>query len=122
MGLLPRTRTVALLPGSRAGEAARHMPTCSDAIELLRRQIRLPVSTWLRPKVSPNGGSIQLFGNAYHALSIKVIEDETWDVLAHADLALAASGTVTVEAAVLGTPMVTFYKVTQLSWWAGRRW
>jgi lipid-A-disaccharide synthase len=56
-----------------------------------------------------------------NALSIKVIEDETWDVLAHADLALAASGTVTVEAAVLGTPMVTYYKVTQLTWWAGRR-
>jgi lipid-A-disaccharide synthase len=36
-------------------------------------------------------------------------------------LALAASGTVTMEAAVLGTPMVTFYKVTRLSWWAGRR-
>jgi lipid-A-disaccharide synthase len=36
-------------------------------------------------------------------------------------LALAASGTVTVEAAVLGTPMVTFYKVNPLSWWAGRR-
>jgi lipid-A-disaccharide synthase len=40
--------------------------------------------------------------------------------LAHADVALAASGTVTVEAAVLGTPMVTFYKVTNLSWRAGR--
>jgi lipid-A-disaccharide synthase len=52
--------------------------------------------------------------------SIQVIEGETWDVLAHADLALAASGTVTVEAALLGTPMVTFYKVTALSWYAGK--
>ena len=40
--------------------------------------------------------------------------------MAHADLALAASGTVTVEAALLGTPMVTFYKVTPLSWVAGK--
>jgi lipid-A-disaccharide synthase len=54
-------------------------------------------------------------------LSIQVIEGETWDCIGHADLALAASGTVTVEAAVLGTPMVTFYKVNPLSWWAGRR-
>jgi lipid-A-disaccharide synthase len=50
----------------------------------------------------------------------RLIEGETWDVLAHADLALAASGTVTVEAAILGTPMVTFYRVTGLSWWLGR--
>jgi lipid-A-disaccharide synthase len=49
-----------------------------------------------------------------------VIEGETWDAIAHAELALAASGTVTIEAAFLGTPMVTFYKVTALSWFAGR--
>jgi lipid-A-disaccharide synthase len=48
------------------------------------------------------------------------VEGETWDVLAHADLALAASGTVTIEAALLGTPMVTFYKVTPLSWALGK--
>ena len=52
--------------------------------------------------------------------SIKVIEGETSDALAHADVAIAASGTVTVEAAILGTPMVTFYKVTPLSWTLGR--
>jgi lipid-A-disaccharide synthase len=51
---------------------------------------------------------------------IQVIEGENWDAIGHADLALAASGTVTVEAALLGTPMVTFYKVTALSWAAGR--
>ncbi len=40
--------------------------------------------------------------------------------MAHADLALAASGTVTVEAALLGTPMVTFYKVAPISWMIGK--
>jgi lipid-A-disaccharide synthase len=48
------------------------------------------------------------------------LEGQTWDVLAHGDLALAASGTVTVEAALLGIPMVTFYRVTGLSWLMGR--
>jgi lipid-A-disaccharide synthase len=52
---------------------------------------------------------------------IQVLEGETWDAIGHADLALAASGTVTVEAALLGTPMVTFYKVSPLSWFLGRR-
>jgi len=53
--------------------------------------------------------------------SIQLLEGQTWDVLACADLALAASGTVTIEAALLGTPMVTFYRVNSLSWWMGRR-
>jgi lipid-A-disaccharide synthase len=49
-----------------------------------------------------------------------VIEGSTWDALAHAELALAASGTVTIEAALLGVPMVTFYRVNALSWILGR--
>jgi lipid-A-disaccharide synthase len=52
--------------------------------------------------------------------SIQTIEGETWDAIAHADLALAASGTVAMEAALMGTPMVTFYKVSPVSWRLGR--
>jgi lipid-A-disaccharide synthase len=48
------------------------------------------------------------------------VEGETWDVLACADLALAASGTVTIEASLLGTPLIAFYRVNNLSWWMGR--
>ncbi len=40
--------------------------------------------------------------------------------MAHSDLALAASGTVTIEAALLGTPMVTYYKVTPATWFLGK--
>ena len=40
--------------------------------------------------------------------------------MAYCDVALAASGTVTVEAALLGAPMVTFYRVTGLSWAIGK--
>jgi lipid-A-disaccharide synthase len=52
--------------------------------------------------------------------AIKVLEDQTWDCIGHSDVALAASGTVTIETAILGTPMVTFYKVMPVSWFAGR--
>jgi lipid-A-disaccharide synthase len=119
-GLRPDVRTLALLPGSRAGEALRHMPDVLAAVELLRRKFALQV-VLATPKGFGERQVYSTFTERMNALSIKVIEDETWDVLAHADLALAASGTVTVEAAVLGTPMVTYYKVTQLTWWAGRR-
>lgn len=49
-----------------------------------------------------------------------MIEGHTWDLLAHSDVALAASGTVTMEAALLGTPTVSFYRVTGVSWFIGR--
>jgi lipid-A-disaccharide synthase len=118
--LQPDQRLIVLLPGSRAGEASRHLPVLLDTIALLRE--RLPLSAVL---ATPRGlyklPAFETFRERVHALSIKVVEDETWDCIGHADLALAASGTVTMEAAVLGTPMVTFYKVNPLSWWAGRR-
>jgi lipid-A-disaccharide synthase len=113
---LPQDRPlVALLPGSRRGEAARHLPVLADAAARIARQT--PASFVL---ALPNPPGLNVFRERIPAAAIQVIEGETWDVLAHAGLALAASGTVTVEAALLGTPMVTFYKVTALSWLAGK--
>jgi lipid-A-disaccharide synthase len=119
-GLNPNLRTILLLPGSRVGEATRHLPDLLGAIELLRQKFAAQ-TVLATPHSFASAPSFQNFRERFSSLSIKVIEGETWDCLAYADLAFAASGTVTVEAAVLGTPMVTFYKVTPLSWWAGRR-
>ncbi len=116
-GLAEDRPLVALLPGSRPAEAARHMPALKAAAAEIARQ--LPVSLVLG---LPGGrfSGLSDFRERIPGASIQVIEGETWDVLAHATLALAASGTVTVEAALLGTPLVTFYKVTALSWFAGK--
>jgi lipid-A-disaccharide synthase len=106
---------VALLPGSRRAEAARHMPALMAAAAGIARQI--PVNLVLgRP---PRAG-LSEFRERIPGASIQVIEGDSWNLLAHATVALAASGTVTVEAALLGTPLVTFYKVTALSWFAGK--
>jgi lipid-A-disaccharide synthase len=111
---LPADRpAVALLPGSRRGEAGRHLPALLDAA--IRIEKEQPASFLL---ALPAGWAD--FKERISAVSIKVVEGETWDVLAFADLALAASGTVTIEAALLGTPMVTFYKVTAATWLLGR--
>jgi lipid-A-disaccharide synthase len=117
----PAAQTVVLLPGSRAGEARRHLPALLGAVEILRRQFPQLQVVLATPKTLQPRVTFASFWERFSALSIQVIEGEAWDCLAYASLALAASGTVTVEAAVLGTPMVTFYKVTPLSWWAGRR-
>lgn len=110
-------RIVALLPGSRRGEVARHVPYVVTAAVSLREQAQVVPILAL-----PGGfGAAQCdFLEPFRAASIQVVEGLTWDVLAHAELALAASGTVTIEAAMLGTPMVTFYRVNAISWYLGR--
>ncbi len=118
---LPRDqRLITLLPGSRTGEARRHLPVVLDALSILRQRFALSAVLAI-PKGFRTDEAFSTFRERTQELSIQVVENEAWDSIAHADLALAASGTVTIEAAVLGTPMVTFYKVNPLSWYAGRR-
>lgn len=118
--LPPDLRMVVLLPGSRTGEANRHLPALLDTVAELRKRFALTVVLAV-PKGFYKAAVLERFREPIAALSIKVIENDTWDCIGHADLALAASGTVTVEAAILGTPTVTFYRVNSLSWFAGRR-
>jgi lipid-A-disaccharide synthase len=113
---LPLARPlVAVLPGSRRGEAARHLPALLDAVDRLYRERAVNVVLPASP-ITGTAFFQERIGNA----PVRVLEGESWDAMAHADVALAASGTVTVEAALLGTPMVTFYKVTAPSWVAGK--
>jgi lipid-A-disaccharide synthase len=113
----PSRQIVALLPGSRHGEVERHMPILLDAVK--RISARHPVTFVL---ALPPGFGVERtnFWEPIRQSSIQVIEGSTWDSLAHSQVALTASGTVTVEAALLGTPMVTFYRVNALSWILGR--
>ena len=106
---------VSVLPGSRRGEAARHLPALLDAVDRIYREQAVNV---ILPASHTTGAAF--FQERIGRSPIRVIEGESWDAMAHSDLALAASGTVTVEAALLGTPMVTFYKVTGISWFAGK--
>jgi len=118
LGIPEVSRLVALLPGSRHGELSRHMPVLLEALRLIRQ--RHPV-TFVLPLPAGFGLENTRFWEPVQAESIKVIEGHTWDALAQAELALAASGTVTIEGAILGTPMVTFYRVNALSWYL-QRW
>jgi lipid-A-disaccharide synthase len=118
LGLPEVTRMVGLLPGSRQGELAQHLPILLQAVKLIRQ--RVP-ATFVLPLPAGFGLQNTRFWEPVQTASIKVIEGHTWDALAQAELALAASGTVTIEAAMLGTPMVTFYRVNALSWYL-QRW
>jgi len=106
---------ITILPGSRKGEALRHLPALLDAAGRLYRE--RAVNLVLPASVTTG---VAFFKEMVGSAPLRVIEGESWDAMAHADLALAASGTVTVEAALLGTPLVTFYRVSAPSWVAGK--
>jgi lipid-A-disaccharide synthase len=113
---LPDRPIVTLLPGSRHGEVERHMPILLDAVQRIGTGYTYVLAL-------PPGFGLErsTFWERIRGSSIQVMEGSTWDALAHAEVALAASGTVTIEAALLGAPMVTFYRVNALSWILGRR-
>ncbi len=106
---------VTVLPGSRPSEVLRHVPDLVRAAEILSKDRDL---SFILP-ASPHCGAA-FFDVPLAGSPIRAIEGDAWDAMAYCDLALAASGTVTVEAALLGAPMVTFYKVTPLTYAIGK--
>ena len=112
-------RTVGLLPGSRVSEIARLLPVMLDAAALLVDSI--PTVHFLVP-LAPTISTDQI--NPYldgRNLPLTVVEDDTYRVIRRCEMIIAASGTVTLEAAILGTPLVVVYKVNPLTYWLGKR-
>ncbi|HEY7855400.1 MAG TPA: lipid-A-disaccharide synthase [Terriglobales bacterium] len=119
-GISSSSTIVALLPGSRRRELEFHLPSMLEAARCLHAErdidFVLPVAATLdRAMVEaqippPMRGYTHLVDstNAYAAV-------------AHARLAVVASGTATVETALLGTPMIVVYRLSRLSYQMGRR-
>ena len=128
VGLEPGRLTVALLPGSRTGEIEGHLPGMLKAAALIRRsipssQFLLPVaSTAPRELVQKLVGDFEkgLRAQGQGGLILKIMQGQSFQVLAAAHMALVASGTATVEAALAGTPTVIVYQVSPLTFRVGR--
>jgi lipid-A-disaccharide synthase len=110
-GLDPQQPIVAILPGSRAAELAHHMPEIRQACALIQRQR----PTQFVVAAAPGTDAAALRDGWSTGLNVGVVEGQTYDVLAAADAAIVSSGTATVEAALLNTPMVVVYRVTPLT-------
>ncbi len=117
IGLDPARPVIAVLPGSRHKEVVHNLPPIAEAIRLLgeRRpalQFVLPVAPSLRAEALMEG-----LGNR----NVHCLEGRAHEALATATAAIVASGTATVEAALLGAPMVVVYRLSRLTYWLGRR-
>jgi lipid-A-disaccharide synthase len=106
---------VALLPGSRSSEIEHHFPLMIEACERLAASMKGSGIQFVH--AAAPGISSDFLARQASQPSVKItqVEGATYDALAAADCAIVASGTATVEAALLGTPMVVIYRVTPLS-------
>ncbi len=103
-------RRLVLLPGSRELELRRHWETLTEAAAELSRRFDLEIVAARAPGLSES-----LYAGAAER-GIRVVSTGLHPILASADLALVASGTATLEAALCGAPMVVFYKTSAISW------
>lgn len=118
LGLDPSRPTVALLPGSRPGEVKQILPDLvGGAVEVGRSVAGVQFVIARAPHLDN-----ELFSVVHRDLpAARIVEGETDAVLGAATVAVTASGTATVQAALHDTPMVIVYRVPPLTWTLGRR-
>jgi lipid-A-disaccharide synthase len=111
-GLDPARPVIALLPGSRRSEVRALLPPLLGAAHLLAR--RTPRPQFLVPAATPALQPL-LAPLAAAPVGARIVAGRAWDCLAAADAAVVASGTATLETALIGTPFVTVYRISPLT-------
>jgi len=116
LGADPGHALIGLLPGSRPGEVERLLPPMLEAARRLaaadgRRRFVLG----LAPTVAPEQVAAIRSKSAPGVPPINLVSGRTYEVMAAADTLLIASGTATLEAALLGAPMIICYRVSRLT-------
>jgi lipid-A-disaccharide synthase len=116
-GLPVDRRWVALLPGSRAAELERlGGPFAAAAARIVAHAPDAAFVATVAPGVDPRRVAESLSGGA----PVTLVQDGRHEVLAHCVAAIAASGTASLELALLGVPHVVAYRVSALTWRAAR--
>ncbi|HXA82650.1 MAG TPA: lipid-A-disaccharide synthase [Methylomirabilota bacterium] len=111
LGLDASRSIVTLLPGSRSGELAHHLPVLREACAQING--RVPAQFVIAAARAQDVE--QLKAGWPTGLVVRVVEGETYNALAAANAAIVSSGTATVETALLNVPMVVIYRVSPLT-------
>jgi lipid-A-disaccharide synthase len=118
-GIPPGKRGVGLLPGSRPGEVAAHLPILLAAARLLLQ--RFPDLHFVLPVARPSLREAISREVATSGLPVALVDDGRLLLFRGLSAAMAVSGTVTLELALLGTPAVIVYRTSWLSYQVARR-
>lgn len=112
--------TIGLVPGSRDNEIARHLPVMLNTADILKdrlKQARFIISQ----AASVERKQIEMIVAQHPCrMNVEIISDGVETVFERSDVIVAASGTVTLQAAIHGVPMVIIYKVSPISFMLGR--
>lgn len=108
---------VGLFPGSRRQEVERHLPVMLAAVRLLREDFPgIRVLVGLAPGFDPANLS-RNFAEDW----VWFVRDQNHQIMQRADFLIVSSGTASLEATIIHTPLVVIYKLSALSYWLGRR-
>ena len=122
-GLDPRNRWIGLLPGSRAKEIRLNLPEMIRAARILNSHY--PATEFLLP-IAPTLTMAQahvvtaMLTELAEGLPVRMVRDAR-ATLHHARGSIVASGTATVEAALIGNPFVVVYRVSPVTYWIAKR-
>jgi len=113
IGLDPSKLTIALLPGSRHSEVSRHLPVMREAARRLREEREIQFFCVCASTIDEADLAA---GLADPSLQIPLVSDERYEAIHAADLVWTASGTATLETALLGRPMIIVYRLSWLTY------
>ncbi|MGY6631228.1 MAG: lipid-A-disaccharide synthase [Wenzhouxiangella sp.] len=120
MGASEANPLIVLLPGSRPGELRRHAAVLAETARRLRHDYPEARLQLLLAQADHQPLMDSLVGSALAESGVQTCIGQTRTGLAGADLAIAASGTVTLEAFLLGCPLVVFYRLAPGTFWLAR--
>ena len=115
LGLDDSKPTIGLLPGSRATEIQKLLGDMLDAARIIRQE--MPDAQFVLPLASTLDETSVRETIAAADLPILVVSGKTYDTIACMDLAIATSGTATLETGLMGVPTVIIYKVSRIEYW-----
>jgi len=117
-GLDPQKKLISLLPGSRRSELKYHMPVLAEALERIKSEGDTQFVLLLAESLEKNF----LLNLIPHRLKgLKILGEDHYEAIASSDLVLSACGTANLEAALLETPLVSFYRISPLTYFFGHR-
>lgn len=106
-------KLVLLMPGSRLMEIEKMLPTLLESAKLLQKQ--LPNVQFIMPRAGTISKELLQEKIKQSGVQVKITEGHNYDLFSIADLALATSGTVTLEAALCGLPSVIVYRTSAIN-------
>ena len=120
LGIAPDSTVIGILPGSRKREIAEMLPIFLAAAKLMQEElVKLVFLLPLAPTLSED--DLLANGLAEAGVEVRVVRENRYELMAACNAVMAASGTVSLELAILDVPMVISYRVSPLTYFLGSR-